>query len=66
MSDFVAESARPEADHAAMGLGQRHDRIPGGDSGDHDSDGIDVEITAAQKMLSAVSGSLLTALLGEL
>ena len=53
--------------------GQGHDRIhgdnpiPGAPSGivmmgdNHD---IDIEITAGQKMISAMSGSLLTSLLG--
>ena len=54
--------------------GQCHDRIHGDDlvtgvsstiamSGDNDD--VDVEITAGQKMLSAMSGSLLTSLLGK-
>lgn len=57
-------------------LGQGHDRIPeGGCSGRSTSmtmnqmsdteQEIETEITASQKMLSAVSGSLLTSLLGE-
>lgn len=58
--------------------GQGHDRIHGdnlipgvsstiGMSGDMGNDGDDVEIdiTAGQKMISAMSGSLLTSLLGR-
>lgn len=53
--------------------GQGHDRIhgdnliPGASSGiamTGDSQDIDIEITAGQKMISAMSGSLLTSLLG--
>ena len=55
--------------------GQRHDRVPDSfDAGamtpvilDQMGDSVsepEVEITASQKMLSAVSGSLLTSLLG--
>lgn len=61
-------------DHPSI-TGQAHDRIHGdglipgveetiameGDNGRLD---IDVEITAGQKMISAMSGSLLTSLLG--
>lgn len=54
--------------------GQGHDRIHGDDpipgesstiamSGDNDDVGVD--ITAGQKMISAMSGSLLTSLLGQ-
>jgi solute carrier family 25 protein 39/40 len=54
--------------------GQGHDRIHGDNpipgvsstiamTGDNDD--IEVDITAGQKMLSAMSGSLLTSLLGE-
>ena len=54
--------------------GQRHDRIPGGTGGgpsaamtstDEVGPEPDMEISAGQNMLSAVSGSLLTSLLGE-
>lgn len=50
-----------------------HDRIHGddpipGESGTvamtGDNDDVDIEITASQKMISAMSGSLLTSLLG--
>lgn len=49
--------------------GQQHDRIPGATStvammGDDRGKEVEVEITAGQKMLSAMSGSLLTSLLG--
>ena len=53
--------------------GQRHDRIPSGSGGGHPvtmgrmgdiEPEIETEISASQKMLSAVSGSLLTSLLG--
>lgn len=60
--------------HRGFG-GQGHDRIHGDDpipgvsstiamTGDNDDIGVD--ITAGQKMLSAMSGSLLTSLLGML
>lgn len=54
--------------------GQGHDRIHGdnlipGESStiamSGDNEDIDIGITAGQKMLSAMSGSLLTSLLGE-
>ena len=60
--------------HGGLG-GQDHDRIhgdnpiPGVSSTivmTGDNDGIEVDITAGQKMISAMSGSLLTALLGRL
>ena len=55
--------------------GQRHDRISSGTPGPTLNDGIpdaaecpgpspEVEITLGQKMLSAVSGSIFTSLLG--
>lgn len=57
---------------SSLGEGQRHDRVPGNDSflgtqppvamsGDIEDGGVD--ITAGQKMISAMSGSLLTSLL---
>mgnify|MGYP001328920284 CR=1 FL=1 len=55
--------------------GQGHDRIHGdnpipGESStiamSGDNEDIDIGITAGQKMISAMSGSLLTSLLGEL
>lgn len=60
--------------HRGFG-GQGHDRIHGDNlipgmsstiamAGDRDD--VEVDITARQKMLSAMSGSLLTSLLGEL
>jgi solute carrier family 25 protein 39/40 len=66
--------ATPFEKHRVFG-GQGHDRIHGDNlvpevsstiamSGDNDD--VDVEITAGQKMLSAMSGSLLTSLLGKL
>jgi hypothetical protein len=55
--------------------GQSHDRIHAGDdlvpgvattiAMDGDSDNVEFDITAAQKMISAISGSLLTSLLGK-
>ncbi|KAI9673962.1 MAG: hypothetical protein M1817_002168 [Caeruleum heppii] len=42
---------------------QRHDRIPPSRSLGDDDEGVEVDISGAQKMLSAVSGSLLTSLL---
>jgi solute carrier family 25 protein 39/40 len=55
---------------------QNYDRIDGDEAsmsgisriagaGDGDGDGIISDITAGQKMVSAMSGSLLTSLLGE-
>lgn len=55
--------------------GQRHDRLHeiNGSAitgplplGEPDRDDLDIEITAGQKMLSAMSGSLLTSLLSTL
>jgi solute carrier family 25 protein 39/40 len=59
--------------HSRFG-GQGHDRIHGDNlipgvsstiamTGDNDD--VEIDITAGQKMLSAMSGSLLTSLLGE-
>ncbi len=42
--------------------GQRHDRFDVGEPGDADQDS---PVSLGQKMLSAVSGSLITSLLGE-
>ena len=77
MSGFASEPIRTDerAEFAAVRngasvepLGQRHDRD---DSNRGDSDIIkkrtlegEIDISASQKMLSAVSGSLLTSLLG--
>jgi solute carrier family 25 protein 39/40 len=60
--------------HKGFG-GQGHDRIHGDNlvpgvsstiAMTSDNDGVEVDITAGQKMLSAISGSLLTSLLGKL
>ena len=70
--DLVATSFTKEKEfHPEV---QKHDRLPAiiGSSGaadlpmtgTPDDDMVEVEITAAQKMLSAMSGSLLTSLLG--
>jgi hypothetical protein len=54
--------------------GQSHDRIHGDDlvpgvaatiAMNGDNDNVDFDITATQKMISAISGSLLTSLLGK-
>ncbi len=71
--DFATNFAR----EGSFG-GQGHDRIHGDNlipgvtetiamSGDMsgDNDDIEIDITAGQKMISAMSGSLLTSLLGE-
>ncbi|KAI9823609.1 MAG: hypothetical protein M1832_002390 [Thelocarpon impressellum] len=60
MSAFAAEAARSDDEVAA---GQRHDRIAGTGGNASDDERGEIEITGAQKMLSAVSGSLLTSLL---
>lgn len=69
--DIATKFTKEELPAAAPG--QRHDRIHeiNGSAttgplplGGPDGDDIDVEITAGQKMLSAMSGSLLTSLLG--
>ena len=72
-----AELAFVKDGEVAYIRGQRHDRIPngaaGGGSSSNEMDDIEpnlepeleIEISASQKMLSAVSGSLLTSLLGE-
>jgi hypothetical protein len=65
----IATSFVSEASHIAAG--QRHDRFeeelapnPSNYAVGNDGDG-EVEITAAQKMISAMSGSLLTSLIGN-
>ena len=81
MSGFITEplrsdenDARPTVRHegSQYAQGQRHDRIPGGIIGaniitpdDGEDLGVESDISAGQKMLSAVSGSLLTSLLGR-
>jgi solute carrier family 25 protein 39/40 len=54
--------------------GHSHDRIHGDDlvpgvaatiAMNGDSDNVDFDITATQKMISAISGSLITSLLGK-
>ena len=82
MSGFITEPLRSDERTALSTLGhgglentegQRHDRISSGilgvtavTRGDKDGTETEVDISAAQKMLSAVSGSLLTSLLGKL
>ena len=76
MSGFVSEPPRSDENGLATGRygntgltqGQRHDRLEAGNSnGDimADADNVSQDISAAQKMLSAISGSLLTSLLGR-
>ena len=68
-----ADHAAPQDGASVIGNrddGQRHDRSqndpPGSQSsGTRDGDNGEIEISAPQKMLSAVSGSLLTSLLGK-
>ena len=75
MSGFITEPLRSdERGHGRLEdtEGQRHDRISGGILGvtavtrsGRDEPETEVDISAGQKMLSAVSGSLLTSLLGK-
>ncbi len=80
MSGIVSQRVRSEEEEFATARngnlllpeGQRHDRVLGHDGAIMAAksippdDGIaEIEITTGQKMLSAVSGSLLTSLLGE-
>lgn len=66
MSAFVAQPASSDEEDRIHRLrGQRHDRIPGDLGGDDPDMEDEVEITGTQKMLSAVSGSLLTSVLGR-
>ena len=78
MSSNWERPSRSEEDIATFErdsfTGQGHDRIHGDDliSGISSTvamaainEDVDIEITAGQKMLSAMSGSLLTSLLGE-
>jgi len=65
--------ARAKHGDNSYSRGQRHDRIPsesntGGIAVTRGAmaDPVETEISAPQKMLSAVSGSLLTSLLGKL
>jgi solute carrier family 25 protein 39/40 len=71
-SSHVATTFETELQRNTASPGQGHDRIHSDDpipgippsmpvSGD---DAVEVDITAGQKMLSAMSGSLLTSLLG--
>ena len=82
MSDFITEPIKSDERTAFSTVGhggledtkgQRHDRIPSGVLGvtavirsDRDEPEPEVDISAGQKMLSAVSGSLLTSLLGKI
>lgn len=79
MSGFAAEPERTHeqgfsihTSHHAEPAGLQHDEMVQNTpdnakvAGEHqDADPPDVDITATQKMLSAISGSLLTSLLGE-
>ena len=80
MSNFVSDTARADEGQVATAkhgestnlLGQRHDRVGGGDESDGSTMAssanepeAEVAISTGQKMLSAVSGSLLTSLLGN-
>ena len=79
MSGFVSEPTRSDEELATTSHGekrytegQRHDRLPGGSNrnatmtmNDEDELSPETDISAGQKMLSAVSGSLLTSLLGK-
>jgi hypothetical protein len=65
MAAYVAQSgAADDEDRSSEELGQRHDRIPGYTAGDDGDIEDEIDITGVQKMLSAVSGSLLTSVLG--
>lgn len=79
MSSFASDRLRADegqvttAEHGESTdlIGQRHERVEGGNGGEASAMGSaandsepEVEISAGQKMLSAVSGSLLTSLLG--
>lgn len=79
MSSFVSEPRADQGQVATAGhgestdlLGQRHNRLGEGNGEEASTMGSaagdsepEVEISAGQKMLSAVSGSLLTSLLGR-
>lgn len=79
MSGFVSEPTRSDKALATTSHGekrytegQRHDRLPDISGGaatmtmkDADDLPPETDISASQKMLSAVSGSLLTSLLGK-
>ena len=73
--DLEIQRASKRYGEAAQTPGQRHDRMAG-DASDtspavvmkgrtEGESQVEVDITAGQKMLSAVSGSLLTSLLGR-
>ena len=78
MSTFVFGSAstahpRTENEEAVYAQGQRHDRMPSTSdkvssltSIDAGQEAMERDISASQKMLSAVSGSLLTSVLGKI
>ena len=80
MSNLVSDTARADEGQVATARhgentnlpGQSHDRVGGGDESDGskmacpaNEPEAEVAISAGQKMLSAVSGSLLTSLLGN-
>ena len=81
MSGFISEPVRHDEHQVATSShgspdnlsSQRHDRLSNGPSrsksvtiNEHDEQGVEMDISAGQKMLSAMSGSLLTSLLGNL
>ena len=80
MSGFISEPVRTDEHQAATRShgnpdnlsSQRHDRLFNGPStsnsvtmNENDEQDVETDISAGQKMLSAVSGSLLTSLLGS-
>lgn len=81
MSGFISEPVRTDEHQVATSShgnsehtpGQGHDRLSKGPGtsnsvtmNEHDEPEAEMDISAGQKMLSAVSGSLLTSLLGSL
>lgn len=80
MSGFISEPVRTDEHQAATSSHgnsdyfsrQRHDRLSKGPGtsksvimGEQDEPEVEMDISAGQKMLSAVSGALLTSLLGN-
>jgi hypothetical protein len=59
--DFATAAALRKSESARRNAGMGGSN---GSNGDDNGDGPDVEITGAQRMLAACSGSLLTSLLG--
>lgn len=75
MSGLLARAARTDAEPESSKVdGQRHERIPVDERipgpppmpSTDDDFGEEIEITTGQKMLSAMSGSLFTSLLGRI